>query len=87
MAQHESINLANTSKAFDVAYGHPDALKKLAEAAHQFFKSIGTNLNGAEQKFVLSYLVTMSPSGNLFDAASRPMIQDVANRGHVVAVQ
>ncbi|HEV7239519.1 MAG TPA: hypothetical protein VGQ36_09785 [Thermoanaerobaculia bacterium] len=82
----DGINLDNTAKAFDVAYGHPDALKKLAGAVDQFYKTIGVQLNGAEQKYVLSYLVTMSPSGNLFDPASRPMIQS-AVAGRVVAVQ
>jgi hypothetical protein len=82
---NDSINLENTAKAFDVAYGHPDALKKLAGAAEQFYKTLGVHLNGAEQKYVLQYLVTMSPSGSLFDVNSRPMIQGVS--GKVVAAQ
>lgn len=83
----EGIDLSKTADAFDTAYGHPDALGKLASAASEFFRTIGVSLNGAEEKYVLQYLVTMSPSGNLFDPNSRPMIQDVTGAGRVVAVQ
>jgi hypothetical protein len=82
----EGINLDNTAEAFDVAYGHPDALAKLTSAVDEFYRTLGVSLNGAEQKYVLQYLVTMSPSGRLFDPNSRPMIQSQL-AGRAVAEQ
>jgi hypothetical protein len=87
MANQDAINLEKTAAAFDVAYGHPDALRRLASAVSEFYKTLGVSLNGAEQKYVLQYLVTMSPSGNLFDPQSRPMIQDASMAGRVYAEQ
>jgi hypothetical protein len=80
------IDHEHTAKAFDAAYGHPDALKRLAGAADQFFKSLDVPLSGPEQKYVLTYLVAMSASGKLFDPGIRPMVQDPGGRG-IVAVQ
>jgi hypothetical protein len=83
----EAINLQQTAKAFDTAYGNPDAMKALARATAEFFKTIGVQLNGAEQKYVLQYLVAMSPSSDILSASHRPMIADLKSQSQIVAVQ